>query len=98
MAEARAPATGAPVTRPRAGATLSRRRLRSSACSVGHNGVRFVVSRKDTGRTRFPGQHDTLASLDACAKRACDLNLQGVRADRDVELEDVAVIADVFDN
>src|SRR3954471_4576188 len=59
--------------------------------------ARPIRGRQQPDHTRMPRQEDLLARLHAGAAFARNLDLQHVRAEGDIELEGVSVIADVLD-
>src|SRR5262245_43627700 len=83
----------------RAGAARLRRAARprrSSGVSVAAIAAR--CRGQNLGRAAFPRQEYLLTPLHAGTAFAGDLDLQHFVAQRDIELEGIAVIADVFDD
>src|SRR5262249_39064001 len=70
------------------GSTWSRRGLRR---------VAPVFGRQQPRRIGAPGYGDPLTRFDAAAGTAREADLEGLRADRDIEPVGIAVIADVAD-
>src|SRR5262245_57513965 len=86
----------------RAGAARLRRAARprrSSGVSVAAIAAIAAMCRgQNLGRAAFPRQEYLLTPLHAGTAFAGDLDLQHFVAQRDIELEGIAVIADVFDD
>src|SRR5262249_35002747 len=75
-----------------------RRRVAQRARSLPGSVVRLVARWKNSGRRRLPREQNLLAGRHAGAMLARDLHVEQIGADRDVELERIAVTADAGEN